>query len=263
MNILLTNDDGIHADGLAALRSAAAAFGDVHVMAPSTERSGVGHGITLTGPLRVSEVNRNGGFFGYAVTGTPADCVKFALGSSVVPRPDLILSGVNFGGNLGIHVLYSGTVAAAIEGAILGVPSIAISVAFGEHIDFGTAAQVGCDVIRPYVAHLASGGEGPPALNVNVPPVPRDQIRGVRMTRQCLQPFSETIEKFRDPWGRDYYWIGGGEMEEPVEEDSDLAAIRERWVTVTPLHFDMTDHEWLAKMTPGDLGDIRAGDAEG
>ena len=139
MKVLVTNDDGIHAPGLAALASAAERFGDVYILAPVSEQSGVGHGVTLSHPLRTSTAERNGGFSGHAVSGTPADCVKLAVTGSVVPCPDVILSGVNAGRNTGIHLLYSGTVAAAIEGAILGVPSVASSVDFSDAPDFQEA----------------------------------------------------------------------------------------------------------------------------
>jgi len=262
MNVLVTNDDGIHAPGLAALREAARSFGDVSVVAPLHEQSGVGHGITLTHPLRISPVHHNGDFLGNAVTGTPADCVKLALSSSEVPRPDVIFSGVNFGHNLGIHVLYSGTVAAAVEGSMYGIPAVALSVSFSEDPDFATAAAVGCDAIRPLVERMTRG-DGPRVLNVNVPALPRDRIRGVRAASQSCRAYTGEMERRTDPRGGEYYWLSGGRMPEGVEEGSDLDIQSQGYVTVTPLHFDVTDREWLGRIEPTDFGDIGPDRAEG
>jgi len=262
MNILVTNDDGIHAPGLDALARAARRFGNVSVVAPVHEQSGVGHGVTLLQPLRAVPVHRNGGLFGHAVSGTPADCVKLVLTSSICPRPDLIFSGVNFGRNTGIHILYSGTVAAAIEGAILGVPSVAISVDFSAHPRFDEAAAIACEVIKPYVRRVREAQEVPQALNVNVPALPRGRIRGARVTAQCGMAYAENMERRLDPRGRHYYWLTGGDDTVEVEAESDLATLRQRFVTVTPLHFDMTDRRWLERLTPGDLGPIAESSAE-
>jgi 5'-nucleotidase len=257
MRILVTNDDGIHAPGLAALVCAARAFGEVVVVAPSIERSGVGHGITLTHPLRATPARVADGISGYAVSGTPADCIKLAISGDLVARPDVVFSGVNLGHNIGIHVFYSGTVAAALEGAMLGVPAVAFSVDFSERPDFRAAAEVGCEAVRPLVERMARGGECPAALNVNVPATPRERLRGVRVAAQCRQPFREVMERRKDPRGREYYWLSGGGSPEEPEAGSDLAAFRQDYVTVTPLFFDVTDRDWLDRLRPEDLGDIR------
>jgi len=263
MNVLVTNDDGIDAPGLAALAEAARAFGQVWVVAPRHEQSGVGHGVTLSRPLRLSRVEREGRLFGHAVSGTPADCVKVAVTASLVPRPGLVLSGVNFGRNAGIHLFYSGTVAAAIEAAMLGVPSAAVSVDFADSPDFTTAAQVACEVIGPMVRRWADGGEAPQALNVNVPALPRGSIRGVRLAAQCSRAFVEVMERRGSEDGSEACWLSDVGWPVGMEEDSDVALVREGYVTVTPLRFDMTDWEWMRRISPADLCGLRGDRAEG
>lgn len=263
MRVLVTNDDGIYAAGLAALCRAARVFGEVWVVAPMAQQSGVGHGITLTRPLRALRVERDGDFVGYGVTGTPADCVKLAISGSLAPRPHLILSGVNDGSNTGIHVLYSGTVGAAVEGAMLGVPSVAVSVDFSDDPDLDTAAEVGCAVVRPMVDRLAEGLDVPKVLNVNVPALPRDRIRGVRLNPQCVQAFTEAMERRSDPRGADYYWLTAGDVPDDVGAGTDCRAVRDGYVSVTPLQFDMTDHDWLGRMSSADLGQVGESDPQG
>ena len=259
MEILITNDDGIYAPGLEALRTAARRLGNVTVVAPLDEQSGVSHSITLTSPLRAIPVRRSGDLLGYAVTGAPSDCVKIALRSGLAPRPEVILSGVNFSPNLGVHVLYSGTIAAAREGAMMGIPSIAISMDFAEEPDFEGAAEVACRVIRPVLERIADGREVPAMLNVNIPALAPSQIRGVRVVPQCPLLYSEGVERRTDPSGRAYYWLTfGGELEGDAQ-GTDVGAFREGYVTVTPLQHDLTDREWLARISEEDFGTVGEG----
>lgn len=245
MKILLTNDDGIHAPGLSALYKALNSDFELHIVAPESEMSAVGHAITLTSPLRVYTVNKNGSFFGYAVTGTPADCVKIALQELLENPPDIVLSGINLGANVGVNILYSGTVSAATEGAFLGVPSAAISLNTRRDPDFQFAAQFSKEIIRFIVE---SGLKEGTALNVNIPPVPREKIAGVCFTRQGMSRFKERFERHNDPRGNVYYWLSG---ETPVEDgspDADSVALRDNKITITPLHYDFTCEKELERL---------------
>ena len=240
MQILLTNDDGIHAPGLAALHEAVAGLGEATVVAPDTERSGVAHSITLAHPLRIRRVHHGDALFGYGVNGAPADCVKLGCDQVLGAKPDLLLSGINLGANAAINILYSGTVAAAIEGALLGIPSVAFSLAEYDNPDFGEAGRVVHDLVKQFVA---GGLDAHTLLNVNIPGLPRSQIKGVRVTHQSRTGYDDYYEKRTDPWGRAYYWITG-ELQRHFEQepDSDLRALREGYVSVTPLHYDLTHY---------------------
>jgi 5'-nucleotidase len=245
MKILLTNDDGIYAPGIFALYEALKSEYEVVVVAPEAEMSAVGHAITLTMPLRVQEVRKNGSFFGYAVTGTPADCVKIAVQRLLEPPPDIILSGINLGANVGVNVLYSGTVSAATEGAYLGVKSAAISLNTRENPDFRFAARFSKEIIRFMIE--ANMGKGT-ALNVNVPAVPPEEISGVCMTRQGTARFEESFERRNDPRGNTYYWLSGETPVEDNDPDTDSVALKENKITITPVHYDLTCDQELKRM---------------
>ena len=245
MRILLTNDDGIHAPGLFALHEALKSDHDLDIVAPESEMSAVGHAITLTSPLRVQDVYKNSSFYGYAVTGTPADCVKIAVQELLERPPELILSGINPGANVGVNILYSGTVSAATEGAFLGVPSAAISLNARQNPDFGFAAQFSKEIIR---FMMESGLKRGTALSVNIPAVSPDKITGVRLTRQGTARFEEHFERRTDPRGNVYYWLTG---ETPVENgsvDTDSGALKENWITITPIHYNLTCNEELDRL---------------
>ena len=245
MKILLTNDDGIYAPGLFALYEALITDYEVHVVAPESEMSAVGHAITLTLPLRVQEVKRNGSFFGYAITGTPADCVKIAVQELLEEPPDIILSGINLGANVGVNILYSGTVSAATEGAFLGVKSAAISLNTRVKPDFRFAARFSKEIIRFMTESDLQSGT---ALNVNIPPIPPDDIAGVCITRQGTARFKECFERRNDPRGNTYYWLSG---ETPVEDgnpDTDSMALKENKITITPVHYDLTCDKELIRL---------------
>jgi 5'-nucleotidase len=240
--ILLTNDDGISAPGIRALHHELRRIASVTVIAPDTERSAVGHAITISDPLRVWPYERNGSFFGHAVTGTPADCVKIGHWSLMKRRPDLVVSGINLGPNTGINTLYSGTVSAATEGAFLGVPAFAVSLATYRDPDFRFAARFA----RKLAGRLLR--QGLPRgvyLNVNVPACPERDIRGVLITRQGLAPYREKFDRRTDPNGRTYYWLTGQKVDKEKELDVDDGAIAANYVAVTPVHYDLTQYSFM------------------
>ena len=239
MRILLSNDDGIHAPGILALYEAVRDLGDISIVAPSGEQSAVGHAITLSDPLKTTEVRRDGKLFGYAVGGTPADCVKLAVSTLLEEPPDMVISGINHGPNPGISIIYSGTVSAATEGTILDIPSMAVSIdTFGEaHWD--TAAAVARKLCRKLHGH---GLPKDTLLNVNVPNVPHSELKGFRVTHMGRSRFVERFVRREDPRGNVYYWMDG-DMELTDEKDgSDVQALREGFVSVTPIGLDLTQY---------------------
>ena len=245
MKVLLTNDDGIYAPGLFALFQALKADHELTIVAPESEMSAVGHAITLTSPLRVQEVMKSGSFYGYAVTGTPADCVKIAVQELLERPPDIILSGINPGANIGVNLLYSGTVSAATEGAFLGVRSAAISLNARKNPDFGFAAQFSKEIIR---FMTESGLRDGTALNVNIPALPKEEIAGVCFTRQGISRFEERFERRSDPRGNVYYWLSG---ETPIDNgnpETDSIALKENKITITPIHYNLTCEKELRRL---------------
>ena len=246
MNILITNDDGIYSEGIRALCESLKKIGNVTIVAPDTERSAVGHAITLSDPLRVKEVIRNGKFFGYATTGTPADCVKLAIGAILKKKPDLVVSGINLGPNVGYSVLYSGTVSGATEGAILGIPSFAISLDTFTNPDFSFAAEYARKLAKQVMKHknLPKGT----LLNVNIPVVPKKLIKGVRIVKQSEKAIEERFDKREDPRKRVYYWLTGEIIRSDGKEDADIETLRKKYISITPIRCDMTDYEFLEKL---------------
>lgn len=254
MRVLLTNDDGIHAPGLFALYQELKKDFDLYIVAPETEMSAVGHAITLTLPLRVQKINKNGTFYGYGVTGTPADCVKIAIQELLKAPPDVILSGINLGANVGVNVLYSGTVSAANEGAFFGIKSAAISLNTRQNPDFGFAAKFSREIIKFMTGQGLTQGT---ALNVNIPAVPEDRIDGVAITRQGVSRFREKFERRVDPRGNIYYWLSG---ETPVEEEdpeADASALKARMIAITPINYDLTCREEIERLKTCDLPEFR------
>lgn len=247
LRILLTNDDGINAPGLAALAEQMAKMGEITIYAPVSEMSAVGHAITLSDPLRVSEFYKNGDFFGHAVRGTPADCVKIALWelSRQDRLPDIVVSGINQGANTGINTIYSGTVSAATEGAIFGLPAIAISLASFTSRDFSAAAAFAPMATRHLLANPLPPGV---FLNVNVPSLPWDAIRGVAITRQGKANFVENYEIRKDPHSRNYYWLTGEKCEIETDPEVDDRAILDGKISITPVHFDLTYYKALEQL---------------
>ncbi len=240
--LLLVNDDGIAAPGLHALHDSLKEIADVAVIAPASEMSAVGHAITIADPLRVTEYKRDGQFFGYAVTGTPADCVKIGYWALLDRKPDAVVSGINLGSNTGINTIYSGTVSAATEGAILGLPSFAISLNTYRNPDFSYAARFAQTMTHKLLQHGLPTGV---YLNVNVPAVPESEIRGVVITRQGMALYQENFDKRVDPHGRTYYWLSGEKMQPETDPSVDDGAISENLVSITPVHYDLTRYDVL------------------
>jgi 5'-nucleotidase len=273
MLILLTNDDGIYAPGLAALEREMRTLGDVVVVAPATEQSGVGHSITYLTPLIVKEVFRNeGGLegerrWGWAVEGSPADCVKLGILQFCPRPPDLVLSGINGGLNAGINVLYSGTVAAAIEGAFFGITSVAVSLEFDEHARFDRAARLAREIVRRIFeqqgnAHgdcpnfrasengtVPLSADSPARLyNLNIPTAALAGTPEVCVVPMNVIRYGDSFEKRFDPWGREYFWLKGGPPEAVAGHETDLSALAQGKVTLTPLDYNMTRQAALADM---------------
>ncbi|MDD5438851.1 MAG: 5'/3'-nucleotidase SurE [Candidatus Omnitrophica bacterium] len=245
LRILLTNDDGIYAEGIYTLEKALSRIGEVTVVAPEAEQSAVGHAITMASPLRVKKAYRRGKFFGYAVTGTPADCVKIAIRSLLKRKPGLIVSGINHGPNTGFSVLYSGTVSGATEGAILGFPSIAVSLGSFKNQKFTYAAAVACRVAKAVFRYGLPQGT---FLNVNVPDLPPSRIKGLRVTTQGKTPIIESFDKRKDPRSRTYYWLTGEVLDLEGEKKSDIDALKQGYISVTPLHYDLTDTGFIPQL---------------
>ncbi len=238
MLILATNDDGVYSPGLSILARAMKELGDVVVVAPDKEQSAVSHSLTLHRPLLVEEVMENV----YSCNGTPTDCVHLAVNGLLKRKPDLVVSGINKGGNLGDDVTYSGTVSAALEAAIMGIPAIAFSMVARQDFRFQSAAEF---AVRLGAHCLERGMKPDTLLNVNVPNLAPEEIRGARVTRQGRRVYGGTVLERIDPRGKKYYWIGG-ETENWVEDESaDHFAVRSGYISVTPLKFDLTDNEAL------------------
>jgi 5'-nucleotidase len=237
--ILITNDDGLRAEGLRALHEAVAPLGRVITVAPDREQSAMSHAITLHRPLRILPEGDDR----YSVDGTPTDCVLAALNGLLDVRPDLVISGINHGPNMGDDVTYSGTVSAAFEASILGVPAMAVSLATFGQLDFSGAIAIIRQVVRAVWSHVL-----PPRalLNVNIPSGPPEAIRGVRTTVLGSRVYEDALVVRQDPRGRDYYWIGGAEPRWEAAERSDFLAVHEGYASVTPLTLDLT-HETLLR----------------
>jgi len=262
--ILLTNDDGIYAPGLAAMERELGRLGDICVVAPATEQSGVGHSITYLTPLIVKEVFRGEKRWGWAVEGSPADCVKIGIHEFCPRQPDLVVSGINSGLNAGINVLYSGTVAAAIEGAFYGITSVAVSLQFDEHADYDNAARLATAIIEQIVEKEAPG---PQLYNLNIPTAALQGPPHVATVPMNVTRYGDRFERRTDPWGRVYYWLTGGPPQGTSGELTDLSALAEGCVTLTPLDYDMTRRAVLERMqgwefrldgaAPGDLPETK------
>lgn len=241
MLILVTNDDGVHSPGILVLAEQLMALGEVVVVAPDRERSAVSHALTLHSPLRADELRP--GFF--AVDGTPTDCVNLAIHGLLKRKPDLVVSGINRGGNMGDDLTYSGTVAAAMEATLMGVPALAFSLEAERFLaeDFYASASVAVDISRRV---FTSGLPAETFLNINVPGgVPA----GIRLTRQGKRRFSDLIEKKSDPRGRSYYWLGAGQVSFESTEGTDFYAVSQGYVSMTPLHLDLTNYRSFAALS--------------
>jgi len=237
--ILLTNDDGIHAPGLQVLFEKGRILGRVAIVAPENDNSAASHSLTMNRPLRVRQVGENV----YSINGTPTDCVTIGIKKILAQRPDLVISGINPGPNLGDDISYSGTVSAAIEATMLGIPSIAVSLtADSEPLYYETAAAF---IVRLAALILDQGLPRDTLLNVNVPNLPPDKIMGVAFTRRGRRLYEDAIKETHDPWGRKHYWIGGGTPSFDAGKDTDSAAIHVNKISITPMHLDPTNYEAL------------------
>lgn len=250
MQILLANDDGIHAPGLAALEKELLRIGIVTVVAPSTEQSGVGHSITYLTPLTCKQVFDGDRFRGWAVDGSPADCVKLGISQLIGSKVDLVVSGINGGLNAGINVLYSGTVAAAIEGAFFGLRSVAVSLEYDPHADFQAAAVMAVNILEKLISTQPDDHH---LFNLNIPTAATRQFRKdgsqkVRIVPMGVQRYGEHYIKRQDPKGRDYYWSTNDPPPMRTPHETDLIALEQGHVTLTPLQFDMTHPLLLAEM---------------
>ncbi|MGA2916733.1 MAG: 5'/3'-nucleotidase SurE [Sedimentisphaerales bacterium] len=242
MNILLTNDDGIHAPGIAAAFKELTKLGDVTVVAPSDRMSGAGHSITVFEPLACEKVNIENQFTGYSVGGSPADCVKLAIMELCPKRPDLVVSGINNGANVGINVYYSGTVAAAMEAAFYRIPAIALSCVHEEETDFLTAAKYCVEVINKIGTHSLSG-----VININIPRLSDGKPKGIVVVPQSTMGFEEYFVKKQGDTGQSLYQLAGGNYRD-TDVPSDTLALADGFITVTALGFDMTDYKNMEKL---------------
>ena len=242
MIILLSNDDGIQSEGLTILEETLRSIADIYTVAPDRAQSSMSHALTLHRPLRVHQLAPRR----LSVDGTPVDCVKLALTGLLPVRPDLVISGINKGPNLGDDIIYSGTVSAAIEAALLGIPAIAVSLVTFEDFDFRAAAEFTATLVE----RIAQGGIAPKTLlNVNVPPVAKNELKGWRTTRMGKRHYSENIVERIDPRGGKYYWIGGDDLGFADEEGTDCKTVYEGYISVTPLQVDLTDYQLLNNNT--------------
>ncbi len=238
LKILLSNDDGIRSEGLKVLYEKLSEFADVVVVAPDRERSAVGRALTLHRPLRCERVDENW----FAVDGTPTSCVYIGVHAIMKSKPDMIIGGINKGPNLGEDITYSGTVSIAMEGALLGIPSIAFSLATFTDFQWESAAEWAKRItVRAYEQGIPEGC----CLNVNIPNLPKEEIKGVKVVRQGKKAYTEKVEERRDPWGRVYYWIGGEEPNWKAEPGTDYWAIKSGYISIVPVHLDLTDYEAL------------------
>jgi 5'-nucleotidase len=246
MRILLSNDDGILAKGLSVLERACEPLGELSVVAPDREQSATSHSLTLHHPLRPVRLGERR----WQVDGTPTDCVMLACEALLDARPDVVISGINHGPNMGEDVLYSGTVAAAMEGLALGIPAIAVSFG-GSVLRADALLETQVDAVRDLLRHLIALPAFPrdTLLNVNLPNVAGPDIRGVKLTRLGRRVFSDSITRMKDPWGREILWIGGGSVEWSGPEDSDFRAVHDGYISVTPLHLDLTHRDMLDAAT--------------
>jgi 5'-nucleotidase len=249
MLILCTNDDGYLARGLRVLAEAAAPLGEVHVVAPDREQSATSHSLTMHVPIRARSVGERT----HSVTGTPTDCVLLAVEELLPRRPDFVLSGVNHGMNMGEDVLYSGTVSAAMEACVFGIPAVAVSYAGRSDVEY-------LEAYGPLLARLLpqlvqrDGFPRETLLNVNLPPIPPEEVKGVMVTRLGRRVFTDALTRGTDPSGRPYFWIGGGSIEWSAGEGTDFHAINEGYVSVTPLHLDLTNHALIEHVRGWELG---------
>ncbi len=245
--ILITNDDGIDSLGIKQLAESMSKLGEVRVVAPDRQMSAVSSAVTIQNPLRVKKYKINDHILGYAVTGTPADCAKLGINAICERKPDLVISGINHGQNNAINVLYSGTVGGAVEGMLADIPSMAISV--GSHdieFDCETASEYALDLAQKMLNINMPKGT---LLNVNVPAVEKDKIKGIKYTSQSTALWRDSYEKRQDPFGREYYWFSGSYEQNMEDTNTDDYALFNNYVSVTPIKMDFTDKDFLSQLS--------------
>lgn len=236
--ILITNDDGVHSQGIISLFRALKELGDAYIIAPDRERSAASHALTLHRPLKAEEIRERV----YAVNGTPTDCVAIGANKVLPGRPALIVSGINKGGNVGDDITYSGTVAAAMEGTIMGIPSFAVSIVGEKNFHFDTAAYYSLEIARHILENPLPYDT---LLNVNLPNERREDIEGIKFTRQGKRVYDNSIQETYDPRGEKHFWIGGGTPSWEHIEDTDIQAVSQGYISITPIHLDLTNYDAL------------------
>lgn len=247
MNILVTNDDGIDSPGILALAQAMKEIGNVTVIAPDRQQSAVGHALTVSAPLRAVPFQRNGDMFGFAVNGTPADCVKLGVSTLLAIKPDLVVSGINHGANTAVNVMYSGTVSAATEAMMIGIPALAVSLtSFSLDAEMSVAADYAKRVAG---SMLEWGLQKDTILNMNVPAISREEVKGMRITRLSNSYWDDSYDSRKDPMGREYHWIVGAyRVPEEADIETDDGAVRNGWVSLTPVHYDLTHRKEVERL---------------
>jgi len=254
LNILVSNDDGIEAIGLQKLVEELKKIANVYVSAPHRQQSAVGHSITVFYPLRSFEFHKDGKFFGYAVEGTPTDAVK--MGALIFYKDikfDLVVSGINHGANTAINIIYSGTVSAATEGTTLNIPSVAVSLATFEKADFSYAAEVTMKILKDILIDKNIKLHPKTLLNINFPAVPKEDIKGIKITKQGVSNWDDYYEIRSDPNGRDYYWLSGKMNILDETDDVDIIAVKNNYISITPLHYDLTDYKMIDEVKNWEL----------
>jgi 5'-nucleotidase len=245
--ILVTNDDGIYAPGITFLAKVASKFGRIVVVAPDKPQSGMGHAITINSTLRIQKTNYHQAEIEYSCSGTPVDCVKMAVNHILKRRPDLVVSGVNHGSNSSINIIYSGTMSAAIEGALEGTPSIGFSLCdYSMEADFAQAEKYVAEIISNSLQTRMPKGT---CLNVNIPKLSASELKGIRVVRQAKANWVEKFEERKDPYGKEYYWLTGEFVNfEPESFDTDEWALANGYISVVPTHADLTSHQSIAPL---------------
>jgi len=254
MKILVCNDDGIGSEGIFQLADALSEIGDVTVIAPIAEQSAVGHSITMKVPLRFNKYNMRDKFTGYAVDGTPADCVKFGIKNLLKEEPDIVVSGINHGANTAISIIYSGTVSAAREAAIMDCPAIAFSITDHRPKHFEFARKVAKNLTKKVAEKGLKKGT---LLNVNIPNLPENKIKGIMATKQGCSKWDDLYEERIDPYGNKYYWLTGTMTDFDNDIQNDQIAVKNDYVAITPVHFDLTDYEVFEELKNWNLSSIK------
>lgn len=254
MKILVCNDDGIGSEGIFQLADALSEIGDVTVIAPIAEQSAVGHSITMKVPLRYNMYNLRDKFTGYAVDGTPADCVKFGIKNLLKEVPDIVVSGINHGANTAISIIYSGTVSAAREAAIMDCPAIAFSITDHRPKHFEFARKVAKNLTMRVAEKGLKKGT---LLNVNIPNLPESKIKGIMATKQGCSKWDDLYEERIDPYGNKYYWLTGTMTDFDNDIQNDQIAVKNDYVAITPVHFDLTDYEVFEELKHWNLSSIK------